>query len=538
MIKSVVNLVIQIVMVIAVVVVFSYFDPFGLLSPKKKKLEDTPITVSSIREIGELVTAEYYGEVLSSLQDTLIAEVQANDVAASNEFVTLNEKYILSLKEFYLRKDSVKVHWLRRRKELTDYFYEANSTITNNIFYQDMIELILKKFNSPKKKYDSEGDLLLDIWKEKSFPDNNIYVTTSKIPSTDFKDKKNKELNDLTSSKAFKKRQIIVLGRGWVRAGINFGKFTDRNFKYDRNLRTVYLIGVKPSILNCDINPWFIPEQKVKGFEIIVATNKANDPNFLVKVKTNCLNKLRAQAESNGILSHAKVNAEESLKHFFSLLLSEPIDEVKIMENSIETYNYMFPKDSIVKKERLQLIDSMLLAVAKIDRDSAYKKAEQLSKMKWDAGLDTLLINRYSNFAYKMSEDEFLSSNEYNQLAMQLNGKPFSKLDSLWFFPYRGYDTLLKSTKKLVPDTLNYKSEKVFWIDSVLHTDDYEKFTIAFDSILRSEVLKKMNENREAARSAHVLFLRNTIKTIKVKDKVIANTLANVQSNLDSLKSK
>jgi len=65
------GLVLQIALVVAAVLVFSYFDPFGFLSPKKKTLKNTPIQVRSIKEIGQLITAEYYGEVIASLGEVV-----------------------------------------------------------------------------------------------------------------------------------------------------------------------------------------------------------------------------------------------------------------------------------------------------------------------------------------------------------------------------------------------------------------------------------------------------------------------------------
>ena len=65
------SLVLQIIVVIAAVLVFSWFDPFDFLAPTKRTLKNTPIQIQSIREIGELITAEYYGEVISSLKEVI-----------------------------------------------------------------------------------------------------------------------------------------------------------------------------------------------------------------------------------------------------------------------------------------------------------------------------------------------------------------------------------------------------------------------------------------------------------------------------------
>ena len=56
----------QVLLVVAAVAIFAFFDPFGIFIQTRQKLKDTPVDVRSIREIGELITAEYYGEVIGS----------------------------------------------------------------------------------------------------------------------------------------------------------------------------------------------------------------------------------------------------------------------------------------------------------------------------------------------------------------------------------------------------------------------------------------------------------------------------------------
>lgn len=536
MVKSIINLVVQIIVVVAAVLVFAYFDPFGILSPKKKTLEDTPVTVTSIREIGQLITAEYYGEVLSSLQDELIEEVKKNDAVALTEFEKLNLQYMRALREFYERKDDIRVRWHSRRKDLMEYFYNANPDITNNVFYQDMIALVLKNFTP---NYNDEGDLLLDIWKSEKTPReiDADFVLKGEVKGSLFTKKKNAELDEMTSTRSFKKRQIIVLGRGWVRAGIDFGTFTDRNFKYDREHRTVYLLGVMPSILDCDINPWFIPEQKVKGFEIIAATNRANDPDYLLKVKTSCLNKLRAQAETNGIVAQAKINAQESLKNFLSLLLNEPVDEVRIMGDPAESFDELFPKNKVISKERLSLLDSLLESIAKFSYDSAFKKVETLSKLKWDTSLKVLPVNRYSYFSQRIAEDELLSPEEWNTLNQEFSKEKFSKLDSIWFFSAETYRKNSNAAKGRVPKELQYDSDAGFWLDSTLMRKDYLKWDSAFMAVRRTDALASMRAKRKDAKARSIEFLKSQIRTIKFNNNASLNDPLQIQNRLDSLKS-
>jgi hypothetical protein len=205
------------------IVVNSVFDPVGLLARKKKRLQQTPEMIESIRGMRQLITAEYLGEVISSLQREEMEKMMGDTVA-------------------------------------------------------------LEKFKR---------------------------------------------------SRVFKKSQLIAVGRGRARAGIDFSTFTEKNFRYLPEKKSIYLYGVTPEILYCDINPWFIPEKKIKGFEIIAATREANNTDDLLLVKSGCLRRLRKQAVANGIVDHARGNAEETLREYFSILMGVRVEKVIIMNLSI-----------------------------------------------------------------------------------------------------------------------------------------------------------------------------------------------------------
>jgi|GEM_PF-1717973 len=522
------SLILQIVVVVAGVLVFAYFDPFGLLTPKKQTLKDTPITVVSIKEIGQLVTAEYYGEVLSSLQDTLIAEVQITDTQLIDDVGRLNGDYIQALQRFHAGKDTIRARLLRRKKDLVESFYSANASLINNPFYQEMVELVLAK---EQNKFDSEGELLRDLWKKDVVnfttpPYQNRYVLDSKALVKHRKD----ELEDLKQTRSFKKRQIVVIGRGWVKAGIDFGRFTDRNFKYDKASKTIYLFGVKPVILDYDINPWFIPEKRVRGFEIIAATNRANDPADLLKVKEHCLNKLRMQAETNGILAQAKINAEESLKSFFSLLIDDPIEKVSILETSLADFYEEMPKEGLLSAARLPRLDSILLGIEKIDRDSALLFASALQKRYFYTGQDTFPITRFSSLAYAAAEDELITRDEWTLLQDAMHRKKLSRVDSVWFFPgNKQYDVL---SGKARSDALKKRSYS--WWDSVLVRENYQYFDSVRNVNLRAYLYNNMATRRDSSIAGSLVVLRKYVKTIDTPDAQV-NCTDNIEGCLNLL---
>ena len=96
-IGSVVTLLLQIALVVAAVLVFSFFDPFGMFKPSAPTLEDTPVSLKSIRSIGELISAEYYGEVIVSLQGKYLEEIDTTATAFARKANTLNEAFIAAI---------------------------------------------------------------------------------------------------------------------------------------------------------------------------------------------------------------------------------------------------------------------------------------------------------------------------------------------------------------------------------------------------------------------------------------------------------
>jgi len=76
------KLLLDIILVVGGIIAFTLLDPFGMFS--NSKLRGTANLVSSVQSIGELVTAEYYGEVIASLHETKIYNLEPD---------TLSEKY-------------------------------------------------------------------------------------------------------------------------------------------------------------------------------------------------------------------------------------------------------------------------------------------------------------------------------------------------------------------------------------------------------------------------------------------------------------
>ena len=79
----------DILLVVGGIIAFTYWDPLGIF--QNKKLQSTANMVRSVKDIGQLVTAEYYGEVISSWKEFKLNEFPEDTITetAKDLFVDL-----------------------------------------------------------------------------------------------------------------------------------------------------------------------------------------------------------------------------------------------------------------------------------------------------------------------------------------------------------------------------------------------------------------------------------------------------------------
>ena len=332
------KLLLDCVIVVAAILAFTFWDPFNIFNTRK--LRQTATLVTSIREIGELVTAEYYGEVIASWKEFKLTEPPVDETQFFAEEMYLNlkqelsntprkkvneaavsakakiddtpqkeetyQKFIAFLGTRYLRRSLERIYDARKQKVDKD----LETRILKNFFDEiddekDRIEKFYKK-DGPDKIQD-EIDRYLD-----SIPPyvEEFHQTFSMLTEK------------VVETGPNKRKNIVFIGRGWVKAGFRFNQFDESNFVFDKASKVVHFYGLTPVILDKDINPWFIPERKVKGFELVKYTGQVNFEDAK-EVKKLCKEKLLQQAGIE-ILKRAQENGNDALKSFFSLLLDEP----------------------------------------------------------------------------------------------------------------------------------------------------------------------------------------------------------------------
>jgi hypothetical protein len=418
-----VSLAVQIVLVVAAVLVFSFFDPFGLFKPSAPTLEDTPVSLKSVRDIGELITAEYYGEVVVSLKGKYIEEIDTTSKVFAAKAHKLNIDFQYAVKALK-DQDSVRFKGFNKGQKIKEYFHSAFPDLTSDANYHAFVEALAANLGER-----NEATLLKRLYKHKI--DHSIL----KVDPSVFEKYKRDELNEVYADNFKRNRQLVLLGRGWVKAGFDFGKFSTDNFKYDRDKGVVHFIGLQPKLLSYTINPWFIPEKGVKGFEIILASNK-NNPEHVLDAKREALEKLRSQALERNILEQARANAKENLKMFFSLLLDTEVQDVIFHTSEFEFNLQAITADDTIRGGELNLIDSIIQRNIKIDRAGVLLFIDTLKKYPicYLGQCNSLPQARFAHIAQSIAHDESFTPGDSAMLAQIFNTLNQPTLeDTLWY---------------------------------------------------------------------------------------------------------
>lgn len=359
--------------VVAGLIVLIYLKPWRLLPSSKSTIANTAITITDINEIYQLTTAEYYGEILASDLDVMEAKkilLNVKKDVVQKELKEKMETLYLSVKnaldEIYSAFPPPEK--LESYKKRAIAFEERYADILQKTLYTDLMSAIKKMVDKIEIKYKKK------IWLSKKVIDksqkfkieNNDELALEYIRQADwdsfeplyekFLEEQDKEKNKIKKRKA----QIVYIGRGWVKAGIRLSILEDEDFitlqrQTSDNIENLLIIDTTNwekekmqnlerlvDILDQDINPWFVPERGIKGFEVVkVSEGVKTDFKSITEVKSICKKKLVQQALERGILEKAKTFAEETLKHYLNLLLLEGKPEITKVEIRYPRYFLM-----------------------------------------------------------------------------------------------------------------------------------------------------------------------------------------------------
>ena len=462
------------ILVVAAIVFFVFWLNPGNIFGSGLRFKDTASNISEIKQIGQLVTAEYYGEVIATYDESELQLVEEEEVGQRADDLFRDMKAYLLDK--HLNAIAKKIDTINDDIDLPKLEKKERKGFFARLFNwgskpKKEFKKELEKSFDDEKNDPSEGDEKELLFTNELTPEIlAFYFDKNKIPEAGKKTfenlfwklfqevkQRNNQLSDsafdeymklgLTSmgdrtfsdfhyenkrkksknSEELKKVSLAMMGRGWVKAGIDFGEFNERNFIYDKEHGVVHIYGVYPKILDKDINPWFIPEKQVPGFQIL-ESRKANFEHAK-KVKLRCIAKLEKMAREAGIVLQAEEQCKETIKNFIGLLTETEVREVyfhndrltvtanEIIADQLITFEEAVYLDTLIQKE-LQTIDS--IAVTGVKRAEGRKKKARKQKRLKDI-LTLLKTSEYNEFitCFKEGKEEGqrIKNDRYNKFS-------------------------------------------------------------------------------------------------------------------------
>lgn len=383
------KLILDILLVVALVVGLFLWNPFDLFG-KETRLHPTANVATQIKQIGQLVTAEYYGEVVASFGEaklnflkedllneeanTIYIDLKADVYDAYLDFVVEGTKKFSKDKKRERKKKQA-------RKDAVDdliknYGKEPSGVRYSDLFIKDTLDIVLlfvaekvldertgmdlKKLDSDRKRKkfrEQQMENLLAAIEEKhlSLDDKgmDLFLQEPLMKNPSF----SSFYYTLYQEDEKSKDQLAMIGRGSVKAGFDFGSFRESNLYMDEDDGVIHIFGLEPVILDFDINPWFIPERAVPGYDIVQAGRKVSFEDAK-KVKSYCRAKLRRRALEAGIIAEAKRYGEEVVKTFLALVLETDVKKVIFHENLEKVFFEQITRDGVIHQTEIALIES------------------------------------------------------------------------------------------------------------------------------------------------------------------------------------
>lgn len=478
--------IVDIAVLLLIIALFFYFDPFNL-SKSKLTTNSTANLVSGIKDIGQLVTAEYYGEVISSLKKSRY-ERYVNDSVAYNQ-----NRWLKKIKHqlFDIYKDHHKeffiVRYSKYKKAKSELVEELYSEYENSLDYGAFIvylrsELVgrerssLTKKRLNKKYLDDVVDFLFSEVKKryKDSPEDvfNKYMDENIFTNDKFSEFSRKKVNKETD------KDIAMIGRGWVKAGFNFQSLNEKKFFFDEEKFTVFVFGMKPEILDADINPWFVPENKIPGYQIVSSKGRVNFEDAKT-VKENCRMKLREKAVEAGIIESAKKNGMEAIKNLISLLTNEEVKKVVFVSNNLDKIYDEISLDGVVSYVESETIDKVVKQYRKeIDSLTGKLRLNKENEI-------TDFLNSVQSLKYVDKSQNSVNFNYYISKCNNIFRDGFLTMDNAINRDDSVYVTSLRyfssdNNKYAYPDSLR---ENIYWFkDSLSYVRKYNMFVDYFNN--------------------------------------------------------
>lgn len=451
--------ILDIIIIAALVVLVFSWNPFGIFGGGLK-LTPTTNMVTEIQEMGQLVTAEYYGEVIASIEESRLNYIESEEIAAHaadvydalyaaiQQLYDFQQRPVRDREAYYKDQEPIS-GWKRiirqdvsRRNILEKLLYHQYlGDVSTDPMYEQILGYVRQK-KLQKSWSGSTGnkeEALMALYTEMGSNTGGALDTAGFIQYY-------YQNQEAAISRKEKRKKLAMIGRGWVKAGFDFGKMDNSTFYINDEAGEIHFFGLSAVILNADINPWFIPEKGIPGFEILDYNGKV-DFRDAKKVKQYCVNKLITNAQRAKILENAEKNGAETLKSLFSLMSGKEIKKVFFHHDNIIRLSQEISSDEWVNYQEASLLDSLLKqewkAVDSLEntRENSYKN-KQLAQHRRE-NIATVLnhlrslpfedmpgfFNYYSKTVFEIARDSILDDKEYRLLEKMRGLKTYELQD-------------------------------------------------------------------------------------------------------------
>lgn len=311
-------------------------------------LGTSALSITEVKEIGELMSAEFYGEIIHSLREGFESNSNA---AFEKTFTSLKEKvpffYQTHKNELFPNKANERLKDKQRARvwnEVYKYFKEYSDD-REKLVYLHLLRISSKDIRLKKPKKDEELAFFQALMNENlnwdAFVENGGRAEIFAAEKANY------------ASEILNQIEIHYLCRGWVKAGYDLTTIGNTELKADSS-GLLKITGLDPYVLSADINPWFIPPQGpytegVPGFELLKVSirDRARNPRVTIsgerakkeipfrlisRTKKSARIELIEEALERDIFGTAKTSAEESLLQLIQMLDPDNKQGVKAVE--------------------------------------------------------------------------------------------------------------------------------------------------------------------------------------------------------------
>lgn len=457
----------DVLIVLGIVLIIFVWNPWNIFGGGLK-LHQTANNVTSVQKIGQLVTAEYYGETISTIDQSRLRLIYSDDVNARADllFVQIKQELLANhaqqvLNDIQEEEKTPKIfRWLRFSRKSKRHFKKAikesdlmassstDASIVNDSLYQPVMEYYWRHQKQSRRKMTSKPIDAKDLSDALWLLTQEITSNLERLDEQAFETWLNQGLpgqgdavftdfyyakKDAGLTNREQKKKLSMIGRGWVKAGFNFETLDERHFILDKERGAVHLFGVKAEILDADINPWFIPEKQIPGFQLLEYNNKVDFEDAKL-VKRYCVEKLRKKALDAGILEQAELLGKESVKSFISLVSGIEIKEVYFHYDRFSVITKEVLKDEFISYEEAllveQLISQQVDSILTLDAMKVnYKQNQQLielNQQRLTASIHHLkscwfekknqYYNRFASTVHRITADSILTTGEFKEI--------------------------------------------------------------------------------------------------------------------------